>query len=84
MTQHQRIIQYCKEHDGITMMDGFVSGVNCTKINTRIGEIEKKGYVFSRDKEYSGDTWYYRYRLISEPLTLTQVPCGKQTQMVMA
>lgn len=52
MTQHEKIIQYVKEHGSITPMEAW-SNLRITKLSTRIGEIERnKGIKFDR-KEIS-------------------------------
>lgn len=52
MTQHEKIIQYVKEHGSITPMEAW-SKLRITKLSTRIGEIERlKGIKFDR-KEIS-------------------------------
>ena len=50
MTQHERIVQYCRDFGSITPMEAF-RDLGITKLATRISEMQfKKGIEF--DKKY--------------------------------
>lgn len=71
MTQHQKIIHYCRTHDGITVREaGIDLGVYC--LHKRISELKEQGYVFDEPwEERDGKRWV-RHRLIGEPLRTCQ------------
>jgi len=67
-----------KDHDRIAyefMLSpvGYTSGewaqkTGSTKLPTRVGEMEDKGYVFEKNWESANGKRWIRYRLVSEPM----------------
>lgn len=49
MTQQEEILQYLKEHESITRLEAACD-LHIFELSSRIGELEKKGFVFSRTK----------------------------------
>jgi hypothetical protein len=73
MTDHERI-----NHEFKVKPTGYTEGewaqlTGSVKLSTRIGEMEKKGYVFDRDWESGNGKKWLRYRLINEPLELKTI-----------
>lgn len=67
MTQHERIIEYIREHGSITPMEA-IEHLGCTKLATRVGELKKAGYNIEGTMEHGHSRWgddcrYMRYRL---------------------
>ena len=68
--QKRKIVEWIQEHGSITPMDAW-DEIHCTKLATRIGEIERRsGYLFNREKVKAGDTSFMRY---SFPRGLTAI-----------
>jgi hypothetical protein len=59
-TQHERILKYLGMYKSITMME-CMTGLKITKLQTRLGELRRKGYVFPEQWEGKGLTRYKRY-----------------------
>ena len=59
-TQHDRILAYFKQHGSLTLLE-CMSRLKITKLQTRLGELRKKGYVFPERWERNGATRYKRY-----------------------
>lgn len=49
MSQHARIIEYMELFGSITPMQAFTD-IGCTKLSTRIGELEREGYKIGRER----------------------------------
>lgn len=49
MTQHERIIEYMRLFGSITPMQAF-QDIGCTKLSTRIGELEREGHRIGRER----------------------------------
>ena len=63
--QKKRIVDYIAEHGSITPMEAW-DECRCTKLATRIGEIERRsGYVFNRKMERTEDVCFMRYSFAS-------------------
>lgn len=59
--QKLEIVVYIYTHGSITPMEAW-GELNCTKLATRIGEIEKRcGVEFNHQKESNGSSSYMRY-----------------------
>lgn len=59
--QKKKIVDYIEKHGSITPGEAW-DDFHCTKLSTRIGEIERRcGYVFNREKETTEQTYYLRY-----------------------
>lgn len=68
--QKRKIVEWIRDNGGITPVDAW-NEIHCTKLATRIGEIERRsGYSFNREKVKSGDTSFMRY---SFPRGLTAI-----------
>lgn len=67
MTQNEKIIAYCKNYPtkGISSYEAF-QFLRITKLSTRIGELEKAGYVFHREWEKNKDGQHMRYWMVRE------------------
>jgi len=59
-TQHDRILAYLNQHNSITLLE-CMDKLKITKLQTRLGELRKKGYVFPERWEGNGATRYKRY-----------------------
>ena len=63
--QKRMIVDYIAEHGSITPMEAW-DECRCTKLATRIGEIERRsGYVFDRKMERTEDVCFMRYSFAS-------------------
>ena len=67
MTQHERIIAYCKLYGSITPMEAF-SDLGITKLATRVSELSREGTRFYKKTEHRRNrfgekTYYMRYAL---------------------
>lgn len=74
MTQHDRIVRYCELNGTITPMEAFTE-LGITKLSTRIGELERRGVKFNREREksknrYGEECVYMRYWLDREEVCL--------------
>ena len=58
--QHKRILDYLEQRGSITMIE-CSDDLRITKLQTRLGELRKKGYVFPEQGEGKGHTRYKRY-----------------------
>lgn len=59
--QKKRIVDFIEEHGSITQAQAW-KYIHCSKLSTRIGEIERRcGYVFNREKEATEETFFLRY-----------------------
>lgn len=68
--QKRKIVEWIQENGSITPMEAW-DEIRCTKLATRIGEIERRsGYSFNREKVKTGDTSFMRY---SFPRGLTAI-----------
>lgn len=68
--QKADILIYIYTHGSITPAEAWEI-LHCTKLATRIGEIERRsGYAFNREKVKAGDTSFMRY---SFPRGLTAI-----------
>lgn len=52
MNQHQKIIDYLEKNDNITSFTAYTI-LHITQLATRITELEKQGYLFSRRWDYN-------------------------------
>ena len=59
-TQHKRILAYLEQRGSITLLE-CMQDLRITKLQTRLGELRKKGYVFPEQWEGKGLTRYKRY-----------------------
>lgn len=69
-TQHSRIKKYIEDFGSITPMQAF-SDLGITKLATRIGEMERKGYKVKREiieslNRYGEPTHYMKYIKVEE------------------
>ena len=69
-TQHARIKQYIEDFGSITPMQAFID-LGITKLSTRIGEMERKGYKVKREMQngknrYGEPTHFMKYSKIEE------------------
>lgn len=65
-TQHNRIKQYIEDFGSITPMQAF-SELYITKLSTRIGEMERKGYKVKREwQESPNGARYMKYIKVEE------------------
>jgi hypothetical protein len=62
LTQTEKIIQYIRVHGSITSFESF-SKLHITQLAARIFELEREGYIFSRENVITEDTHYVIYRL---------------------
>lgn len=63
--QKLQILTYIDTFGSITPADAW-EAFNCTKLSTRIGEIEKRcGVEFKHERESNGNTSYMRYSFAS-------------------
>lgn len=65
MTQHELILKYMDDFGSISPMEAF-SDLGITKLATRISEMSRKGYSFSKTLEssknrYGQSVHYMRY-----------------------
>lgn len=63
MTQTQRILDYCKTHDGVTTLEAS-DRLRVCRLSERIRELEAKGYSFSHTPEHTENARVIRYRLL--------------------
>ena len=62
--QKKKIVDYIEAHGSISPMDAIMT-FGCTKLATRIGEIERRcGICFNREKAKSGDARFVRYSFV--------------------
>lgn len=69
-TQHARIKQYIEDFGSITQMEAFFD-LGITKLSTRIGEMERKGYKVKRERmespnRYGELTHFMKYSKVVE------------------
>lgn len=67
VTQRDRVLQYIRETGSITRNDAAVQ-LGCHELSSRIGELEARGFRFTKTKEkgknrYGDPTHWTRYRL---------------------
>lgn len=65
--QWHLILEYLETHDSITPMEAMFE-LSIMKLSTRIGELERCGYVFEREfvndkNKYGKPIHYMKYRL---------------------
>ncbi len=60
MTQHDRILDYLETHGSVTVLEAAIH-LKITKLPTRIGELERKGWIVPQHWEGEGNTRYKRY-----------------------
>lgn len=68
ITQYAQIGAFLDEHKSITPMDAW-SNFYCTKLATRIGEMERKGMIqvkHVREKNEKTGSHYMRYVLVED------------------
>ena len=65
MSQTQRILDYCKTHDGLTTLEAS-DRLRVCRLSERIRELEAKGYTFSHTPEHTENARVIRYRLTGE------------------
>ena len=59
--QKRKIVEWIAKNGSITPMDA-IHGFSCTKLATRIGEIERRsGYLFDKEMERTEGACYMRY-----------------------
>ena len=64
MTQTERILDYCKTHDGLTTLEAS-DRLRVCRLSERIRELEAKGYSFSHTPEHTENgARVIRYRLL--------------------
>lgn len=68
-SQNKKIIAYLKTHDGITGREADAHCGRCTRLPARIKDLEKKGYTFSKEWDYTLNEEgkkirFMRYRLV--------------------
>ena len=68
-TQHERILGYLEQRGSITLLE-CMQDLRITKLQTRLGELRAKGYVFPEQWEGKGHTRYKRY------FAPTRIPAG--------
>ena len=63
MTQNDKLLLWLDSHDGITQLEAF-NALGCCRLSERCREIEKQGYLISREPEKTpGGARVIRYRL---------------------
>lgn len=67
LTQCERILQYIEENGSITSLEA-IQEFGCTRLASRICDLEQKGYAFKRDWEkaknrYGDPVHYKRYSI---------------------
>ena len=67
-SQNAKILAYLKSHDGITGKEARIHCSGCTRLPARIKDLERKGYTFDKEWDYSlnsegNKVRYKRYRL---------------------
>lgn len=60
MNQHEKILEYFDTHNSVTVLEAAIN-MKITKLPTRIGEMERKGWIFPQHWEGDGNTKYKRY-----------------------
>ena len=70
MTQHEMVLNYMKEHDGITSMDAF-NYFNITRLSARIFELRQLGHIIDTERVttknlFGHSTTYAKYYLVKE------------------
>jgi hypothetical protein len=81
-TQHQRILGYLEKYHSITLLE-CMDRLKITKLQTRLGELRKKGYIFPERREGNGPTRYKRYfkpTRIPRALTTIERITGEQNK----
>lgn len=67
-TQRDRVIQYIRDNGSITRAEGFTE-LGIVELPARICELERMGYVFSRERitkknRYGDDVSFLKYSLV--------------------
>lgn len=68
MTDHERVVYELKKYpEGLTSGE-YAQITGSTKLTSRTGEMEKKGYVFDKPWETHNGKRMIRFKLVSEPV----------------
>ena len=70
-SQNIKILAYLKTHDGITGKEARMHCKGCTRLPARIKDLERKGYAFDKEWDFSLNedgrkVRFKRYRLAVE------------------
>ncbi len=63
MTQIEQVLEYMKNHDGITSLDAFRM-FGCTRLSDKIFRLRKRGYKIDSIREKGKNGYYARYVLV--------------------
>lgn len=68
MSQCDKIVDYMKEHDGITQRDAIIA-FGCYRLAARIFDLREKGYIIESEREHTDGYFdnHVRYRLVKDP-----------------
>lgn len=67
MAQRDKIVEFMKEHDGITQKDAITFG--CYRLAARIFDLRKAGYIIDTVREDNDGYFGYhaKYHLVKDP-----------------
>ena len=70
MIQEQRVLEYMKEHNGITSLEAF-QHLGITRLSAKIFNLKKQGYLITSEMQqgenrYGETTHFKRYMLVKE------------------
>ena len=70
MTQNERILKYINDYGSISTLQAF-QDIGCTRLASRICDLQKEGYVFKKEFETANNRFgekvsYVRYSLEKE------------------